>query len=84
MNGIGGRTLEEAKDRLSYQEFLTWLAFRKKRGTLHQGMRMEEGFALLAAMYANAHSKNGGHRLSDFMPHGDEPELTLEDLQAFV
>jgi len=29
-------------------------------------------------MYANAHSKNGGYKLFDFMPHEKEPELTLE------
>lgn len=33
---------------------------------------------MLAAMYANAHSKKGGYVLYDFAPHIDEPEISLE------
>lgn len=32
MCGIGGRTIAEAKSRLSYREFLSWCKFRDKRG----------------------------------------------------
>lgn len=81
MNGIGGRTLAEAKERLSYSEFLTWLAFRQQRGSLHSGMRMERGFALLASLYVNAHkSKHSpSAKLTDFMPHFEEPAVSLEE-----
>jgi len=41
-------------------------------------MRVERGTALLAALYANAHSKNGGHKISDFAPYHDEPVVTLD------
>ncbi|WP_263293054.1 hypothetical protein [Pseudomonas sp. BF-R-30] len=34
--------------------------------------------ATLAVLYANAHSKNGGYTLYDFMPHDSEPEISLE------
>ena len=78
MHGIGGCTIAEAKERISYPEDLTWLKYRAKRGTLNTGMRVERGAALLATLYANAHSKNGGHRLHDFMPHEDEPPLSLD------
>ena len=78
MHGIGGHTIARAKDALSYPEFLTWVKFRNKRGSLHAGMRVERGAALLATLYANSHSKAGGYSVYDFMPHEDEPEMTLE------
>ncbi|MGV8637442.1 phage tail assembly protein T, partial [Pseudomonas aeruginosa] len=57
MCGIGGRTIAEAKSRLTYREFLSWCKFRSKRGSLHIGMRVERVSALLAALYANTHMK---------------------------
>nr|WP_082816396.1 hypothetical protein [Pseudomonas citronellolis] len=78
MCGVGGRTIAEAQQRLSYREFMAWSRYRAKRGTLHIGMRVERGSALLATLYANSHSKNGGFKLYDFMPHESEPVLTLE------
>lgn len=77
--GIGGRTIEEAQHRLSYKEFISWVAYRKKRGSLHTGMRVERGSALLATLYADVHSKHGGHKITDFMPHGSEPPIPLEE-----
>lgn len=41
-------------------------------------MRVERGAALLATLYANAHSKNGSYKLTDFAPHHDEPAMSLE------
>ncbi|MCY1314556.1 hypothetical protein D9M70_652190 [compost metagenome] len=76
--GVGGRTIAEAQQRLSYREFLSWRRYRAKRGSLHVGMRVERGSALLAALYANTHTKNGGFKLYDFMPHEVEPAPTLE------
>lgn len=82
MCGIGGCTIAEAQQRLSYPEFLSWARYRHKRGTLHTGMRIERGTALLATLYANSHSKNGGFKLYDFMPHEDEQAPTLEEAMA--
>ena len=78
MHGIGGRTIAEAKERISYPEYLTWLKYRRRRGSLNAGLRVEHGTALLAMLYANAHSKNGGYRMHDFAPYHDEPAATLE------
>lgn len=39
MNGIGGRTIAEAQQNMTYPEFMVWMKFRAKRGSLHQGMR---------------------------------------------
>lgn len=79
MNGIGGRTIAEAQERMSYDEFTRWVAYRNQRGSLHPGMRIEHGAALVSSILANVHSKNGGHKLTDFMPHADEPQVSLEE-----
>lgn len=80
--GIGGRTIAEAQQRLSYPEFMAWAKYRNKRGTLHVGMRVERGAALLATLYANSHSKKGDFKLFDFMPHEEEPPMSLEQAMA--
>lgn len=77
LNGVGGRTVEEAQQRITYPEFLRWAAFRSKRGSLHLGMRVERGFALLASIYANTKCKSG-FSIYDFMPHEDEPVLDFD------
>jgi hypothetical protein len=83
MNGIGGCTIAEAKQRLCYSEFLTWCQYRNKRGSLNPGTRIEFGAALLAALYSNKNSKHGGNTVYDFTPHHDAPRgddrgITLE------
>lgn len=78
MNGIGGRTIAEAKGRILYSEFQMWVQYRNKRGSLNTGTRIEFGAALLAALYSNSHSKNGGMKVYDFTPHHEEPAMTLE------
>lgn len=80
MCGIGGRTVAEAQQRISYAEFCRWAAYRRKRGSLNLGMRIEYGSALLATLYANVHRKKDSDpkTLFDFMPHQDAPPLTLE------
>ncbi|MBF8642255.1 MULTISPECIES: phage tail assembly protein T [Pseudomonas] len=83
MNGIGGRTIAEAQEVLSYSEFMTWLKYRAKRGSLNLGMRIERGSAQLAVLYANAHKSKEvtqPYQLHDFAPYHDKPQLTLDDL----
>lgn len=62
---------------MTYDEFLAWVAYRAKRGSLHFGMRIESAVATLSALFANAHSK-GGFTPHDFAPHHDEPAIDLE------
>jgi len=82
--GVGGRTIAEAKERLSYAEFIQWIEYRNKRGTLNLGFRFEQRTALLAAMYANAHkpADKAAYEVDDFSPHADIKELTLEEAMA--
>lgn len=79
MCGIGGRTIAEAQSNLSYDEFVSWVMYRRKRGSLNLGLRIEEGSALLAMLYANSKSKDGGYKIHDFAPHMDKPEITLQE-----
>lgn len=75
---MGGNTIAEAQQRLGYQEALQWMKYRRLRGGFNLGMRVERGSAQLSTLYANAHSKNGGYKIYDFMPHMEEPAMTLE------
>lgn len=81
LNGVGGRTVAEAKERLSYVEANQWAAYLNQRGSINQGLRIEAGFALLAMILSRV---NGGKaEVSDFMPHFDkqEPEeASIEDV----
>jgi len=75
LHGIGGRTISEAKERLSYIEFMGWAAYLQKRGTLHVGTKLEGGFALIAHLICTAagikHKSGRAMRMDDFMPHAD-------------
>lgn len=84
MSGIGGRTIAEAQQRMSWPEFVRWSQYRRKRGSLNQGLRIERGTALLATLYANVHrgQHSPSYELYDFAPYHDQPEATLEEAIA--
>jgi hypothetical protein len=42
------------------------------------GMRVERGAALLATLYANTHTKDGGYTIFDFMQHDAPKPISLE------
>ena len=48
LNGIGGTTLAEAKERMGQDELQTWMQYRHKHGSLNLALRIEEGAALVA------------------------------------
>ena len=72
LNGIGGRTIEEAKERMSFTEAQQWSAYMERRGSLHVGTRLEWGFARIAAAINNA--LGGTARQIEFMPHARPSE----------
>ena len=78
LNGVGGCTIEEAQQRLSYTEFRQWCEYRSRRGSLNAGLHVESNMALLTALYANSKSKRK-FKQHDFAPHYDEPPVSLED-----
>lgn len=54
---------------------MRWAAYRGKRGSFNNGMRIEAGAALNAAISVNTHSKKT-YKQRDFMPHADADEDT--------
>lgn len=81
MNGIGGRTIAEAQERMSLREFQVWVKYRNKYGPLNVMMRTEWGASLVASVLANINkSKNSPpYKVSDFAPHITEASVSLED-----
>ncbi len=82
LNGIGGCTVAEAKERMSYAEAQQWAAYMQRRGSLHVGMRLEWGFALIAATINNALGGNATQQ--QFMPHADEAGGSLGDVMKLL
>ncbi|MDG1643691.1 phage tail protein [Klebsiella huaxiensis] len=81
MNGIGGRTIAEAQERMSLREFQMWVKYRNKYGPLNIMMRTEWGAALVASVLANINkAKNTPpYKVSDFAPHINEVSVSLEE-----
>ncbi|EME5081885.1 phage tail assembly protein T [Klebsiella aerogenes] len=81
MNGIGGRTIAEAQERMSRREFLVWLKYRDKYGPLNIMMRTEWGASLVASVLANINKAKdtAPYKISDFAPHINESPISLED-----
>ena len=76
---MGGNTIARAKQEMSYLEFSRWAEYIRRRGSLNVGTRVEDAGALLAALFANYKTKNGGNTVYDFAPHRDRPAITLEE-----
>lgn len=80
MNGIGGRTIAVAQERMSRREFLVWLKYREVRAAqYHDAYRV--GASLVASVLANINkAKNTPpFKVSDFAPHINEAPLSLEE-----
>lgn len=79
---MGGRTIAEAKARLSYAEAVRWFEYIRTRGSLHVGRRIECAAALVALQINRA---NGGTaKYEDFTPHEPRPELTADAIFAIL
>lgn len=72
LHGIGGHSIAEARERLSYAEVVHWAAYRNKYGSLHTGMRLELEVGQLRAQVASA--LGGKVNVYDFLPHVPKPE----------
>lgn len=81
MNGIGGRTISEAQERMSLREFQVWVKYRNKYGPLNIMMRTEWGAALVSSVLANINKAMNSppYKVSDFAPHISEASVSLED-----
>lgn len=77
--GVGGLTVEEAKERMSYAEYIAWAAYARKNGGLNLGLRLEDGFALIASVLSQLNGKRFG-------PEHFKPKRTVgeEDQQPDI
>lgn len=88
LNGVGGWTIEEAKERMSYAEAQMWMDYMSRKGPLDLGERMEWGFALIATMINRA--LKGKAEIQDFMPfskpksQGASPEQVFSMLKGMA
>lgn len=64
---------------MSYDEFLSWCAYLKKRGPLSLAKRLDIGFARLAVKLDGVM----GHKsqMEDYLPYRDQPEDQQATLQ---
>jgi len=72
LNGIGGRTVAEAKRNISCAEFWQWCAYIEKRGSLNPSLRLERAIARLAQLFLQS---QGVKNVSfyDLLPHEEAP-----------
>ena len=76
LNGVGGRPIAEAKERMTYQAALAWGRYIDRYGSLHAGRRLEAGSAWIALQ---THRLGGGTaEMIDFMPHELRRGVSLE------
>lgn len=80
LNGVGGRTIAEAKQHLSYPETLLWYAYYQKYGSLNTNRRLQQELAELKLMLA---AKLGATDtdLYDYMPNEDAPDITFDEMR---
>lgn len=80
LNGVGGRTVAEAKARISYAEAMAWVAYRNRHGSFNLATRAEQMGAIVALQ---VHRMGGGKaELIDFMPHQEKTGVSLETAMA--
>ena len=65
---------------MPYDEFLSWVAYRNQRGTLHAGLRMEWLFARLAVQINRA--TGGKLEFEDAVRYYDKKEASIDDIAA--
>lgn len=65
---------------MTLAEAAVWAAYRKKRGSFNQSLRIEEGFARVLAAIVNWGSKDPVDAAL-FMPHVVPPEDVAEKLE---
>lgn len=79
---IGGRTVEELKDEMTYEEFQTWETYRERRGTLHHGVRLEWLFARLSLQVAQALGAKDA-KFTDLLRYHDTDQPEAVEANSF-
>jgi len=72
LNGIGGRTVEEAQHRMSYREYIAWIKYMQKNGSINPGRRVDNSLALIAMQFARP-----------FLKKQSGEKFTMEDFTMY-
>lgn len=80
--GVGGWTVAEAKERISYAEFLDWMEYRERRGTFNQGMRLEFLMARLSTQVSQG--LGGKTKFEEILRFHDTYEQEGDDIGAIA
>lgn len=81
--GVGGRTVEEAKERMTNAEFMSWVAYTRRTGPLNLGTRME--FLMARQSTRIVRSSMGGK--GDFVEevrYQEEQHASLDDVAKLM
>jgi hypothetical protein len=82
LHGIGGRTVEEARERMSHTEFVRWCSYIRKHGTLNVGLRVEMAAALVSHVVS---AVNGNKtRIQDFLPKREPQQASIQDVFKMI
>lgn len=79
-HGIGGSSVEEARETLTHEEFVGWCSYMRKHGTIDLAARMDAGFAMLAHVICAVNGRKT--KVSDFMPkrQDEQQEVSIESV----
>lgn len=82
--GVGGRTIAEAKARLSYAEAQSWATYIREHGSVNPLHRMEHWVAKIC--YVTARVNGSKAKFEDFLPTKPEQvkEGTIQDVFALL
>lgn len=80
--GIGGQTVEEAKERMSHIEAVRWSLYLIKHGSLHPGLNLERAAAVISMVV----NRTGGGRaeVEDFLPRREPGRSAVADTDEAV
>ena len=67
---------------MSYSEYLAWLEYVKKRGSLNLGLRLEWLFARVS--YQISRALGGKSEFEDFRRYQDEKIATISDIARMM
>ncbi len=79
---LGGRSIEEWKEVMSFDEYMRWKEYRKLRGPMNPMLRNDYAFAMLCVFIKGLFGKKA--ELEDYLLWKPEEEATLEDIAKIV
>lgn len=84
LNGIGGRTIAEAKQNMSFGEVQHWADYRRRHGGLNIVERVEQSAALICSTVLRSVG-NKNSKVADFIPNREsDDELRYATPQDFM